>query len=287
MKRMALIITLIITLALVCMPAWAGTFKEDFSRGDLAGWQFEGIPEIVTFQVESGQLIAEMDLDILVKKGKVAPWDPLVNTFKNSTWLYTPIQLEGSDFSISCRLQFLEKNGRIGMALQTERQEQGEMTTWDTYMIGLLLFEWEVEIEHTHIEINGPRFPQGILYLGNSYAGLKPRLFLRPQVWYRLKVEVKPPDKHLKVFVNDILFEEFAILRPNQGLPNPANMEKISLSATSDGRKLSVGINLWGRKMKALFDDLVLESPSIRGSSVSVHPKSKLTTAWGKIKASR
>lgn len=260
-------IAAIIAVALVCLPAWAGTFREDFSRGDLAGWQFQfigGRPDIVTFQVENEQLNAEMDLALLVKKGD----DPRqlgleVNMPRNSTWLYSPIQLEGDDFSVSCRLQFAEGiESQIGIALQTDEPK------WDTYMIRLRSFIDQMIIAHNDVWL----YARGL------------RLPLRPQVWYKLKVEVKPPNKELKVFVDDVLYEDFVLLGPQPqqnikgGIPFPPAFE---------GRKLTAGFNLWGRRVKALFDDLVLESPNIIEPPVSIHPKSKLTTTWGKIKARR
>lgn len=271
MRRIIAIIA-IIAIALVCLPAWAGIWKDNFAGGDLNRWQkFDGVPDAPSWNVINGELVADVR-GIIKERGPVR--FPFAAASGRLLPAQAPIDIAAEDEIIAeVKLKAEPTNKEelfrtIGMVIAKKDNLGAFYTvTWaPTGGAGALAINEE----------------GGSLHIGFLGAGGASRIHapgfepsqLRAEMgkWYKMKLIIKQRPFQVQVYWDNALIKEFGV---------PFGGDKNFLVG-------AVGLWAGGYAFQAHFDDFVMAwGDSIKDLPLSVHPKSKLATTWGKIKAGR
>jgi hypothetical protein len=237
----------ILSVFLLSVSAWAGTFKDDFEDGNWRGWKIEVGPNINSdveerFSIVDGVLRVDARVAITDSFG----YDMVIGLVRH--W---------GDYSFSADMRIVQPDPGSypggGIALRVEDIEGANSGGTSGYFLHGGMRSWKVWNEkvanRAWLHVWGA---EGIDLPGKPEVGK----------WYRL--EIKAIGSKISFYVNgELLFER------------------------KDDRHLSGGVSLWAFDAIAEFDNVVItgdDIPDVGPSGYAVQPKGKLPTSWGAVK---
>ncbi|MEK7395714.1 MAG: family 16 glycoside hydrolase [Candidatus Poribacteria bacterium] len=237
-------IILMLCVLMIAMPAFAGTFRDDFDDGDLDGWKFDVEGDHI--EVKSGK-VETADCKIYAKDGEAIIMD------------YEASIASGIDFNNGLEIRdfTLTVDGKMTEILDKSR-------TWDyIYVLGRCT---DTVCAWSSLEARG-NIPLVILtWAGGNLQNIARLDFAFPfelNRWYHIQVEMK--GSKLSVSVDNKL------ICSNDWVNQPILPKKGYVSIGAGGAEVH-------------FDNFVITGDDVPDNSISVESKGKLTTTWGEIR---
>lgn len=255
-----------IAILLFTLPAWAGTFLEDFDKRNLEGWE-----ELLMNDAPPGSWkIVNAELHAVSPDN----WTRLL-TIGDKTW---------SDYTIEFDVKPLKKPGRGNIAVAA--RINGDWAVW--CMIG----DHPLPISMATCVAGNFRDPSPLFFFG-----FKPHESLGLKIWSRLKLVVEEntlnfwinenhalgpiqlPDRETFIGRDAVRKKHIEEHHPDENL----RFRPMRLDGFRDFLGGAVGLGL--SNQTARFDNVVITGNSIPSSGgLSVTPKAKLATTWGSLK---
>ncbi|RKU15230.1 hypothetical protein C6500_21325 [Candidatus Poribacteria bacterium] len=253
---------------LFTLPAWAGTFLEDFDTGNLEDWE-----EFLMNDAPPGSWkIVNDELHAVSPDG----WTRLL-TIGDKTW---------RDYTIEFDVKPLKKPGRGNIAIAA--RISGDWAVW--CMIGDHPLPGNISM--AVCAAGNFRDPSPLFFFG-----FKPHESLGLKIWSRLKLVVEEntlnfwinedhalgpiqlPDRETFIGRDAVRKKHIEEHHPDENL----RFRPMQLDGFRDFLSGAVGLGL--SNQTARFDNVVITGDSIPDSrGLSVTPKAKLATVWGSLK---
>lgn len=242
--------------------AQSGTFLDDFSDGNLDGWEIWGIPpppvpDLV--RLEGGHLVLDTTLD------RNEP--PGVNAKYVSLELRIGDAENWDSYTLTCRIRFAEVRGGHGSGFFNidVRSSPGRFELVAEQVMQILLLPQSIVV--SSIPPNAKRNPKTLEREGEIHRrNLLPEHFPAIKLKQWIPIEIVAEKHAFEFYIDDTLVAQY--------LDGTAGLGTVRFEALSE--------------MLVHVDDVKITGPhipNIQGAH-SIHPEGHLTTTWGEIKNS-
>ena len=256
---------ILITLLIVVSPvtaAHSGTFLDDFSDGNLDGWEIWGVPRALVqdlARLEDGHLVLDTTLG---RNGQ-----PAVEVKFVSLGLWTGDAGNWDSYTLTCRIRFAEVRGGPGTGYFniSVRKSIGRFDLATEQVMQIRLFPQSIDV--TTIPPDAKRNPETHEREGDIHRRLLlPDHFPAIKLNRWLPIEIVAEKDSFEFYLDDNLVARYL---DESAAPGTVRFQTVS-------------------EMLVHLDDVAITGPhipNIRGSQ-SIHPERQLTTTWGELKNS-
>ena len=245
---------LLMALLIAVLPvgvAYAGTFSDDFSDGNLDGWHIDKFAPRVPVEIKSGYVV----MDTREKRND----DPaLLGSKYMALELRTGNAENWKAYTLTCRVQISEALDQPFTIFSIHvRRGEGRFNRVAQQTMIIILTNQLISVSTIPPDAKfDPKIGRGDhIHRGNF------KVLIKRRRWYPIKI-VADADNFAFYFDNNLLTE----YEDKTAVPGTVRFQA-----------------LFG--LLVHLDDVVITGPTVPDLALSLNPKGHLTTIWGKIKA--